>query len=126
MTNLSAEALRELKEKAEKASSGPWAWDGCVWDYDEEQESPWLVQNHGSQSPVIEGALHAEQPDATYIAAASPDVLLALLAERERLLTLIRRHVEWTRHWYSDDELNAECLDILNEMRAALAAAGEE
>jgi len=35
--------LNRLKELCERATKGPWEWDGKPWDYDTEQEAPWLI-----------------------------------------------------------------------------------
>ena len=73
---ISPEWLAGLKELAEKATPGPWIMgqDGEV--YSEDQDD--------FPVDIIEG-ICVEQSDAAFIAAASPDVVLAMASEIERL-----------------------------------------
>lgn len=73
---ISPEWLAGLKELAEKATPGPWIMgqDGEV--YSEDQDD--------FPVDIIEG-ICVEQSDAAFIAAASPDVVLAMASEIELL-----------------------------------------
>ena len=73
----------KLKALALAATPGPWAWDGNVCDYDKENEAPWLVSSEG-HPPVLGGTITCTRHnDASYIAAASPDAILALIKRVE-------------------------------------------
>lgn len=69
-----------------KWTPGPWMWDGNVWDYDKENEAPWLVAE--GHSPVITGDLHCSEANADLIAAA-PDLYAAL----EDALQYLQHHL---------------------------------
>lgn len=84
MSNQVTMKMYALRELAEKATPGPWVWDGPVWGYDAENEAPWLIQKQGS-GVVITGELQCSEANAEYIAAASPEVITALLDENEAL-----------------------------------------
>lgn len=79
---ISPEWLAGLKELAEKATPGPWIMgqDGEV--YSEDQDD--------FPVDIIEG-ICVEQSDAAYIAAASPDVVIALIEKIEKQ----EKEVEW-------------------------------
>lgn len=55
-----------------KHTPGPWEWDGTVWDYDEAQHAPWLVQSGSDgRNHVLRGSIQANtEEDARLIAAA--------------------------------------------------------
>jgi hypothetical protein len=76
---------RELRELAKRATPGPWGWDGKVWDYDHEQEAPWLVRSDSADARIVEkvigGEIECTEANAEYIAALSPDVLEGLCDE---------------------------------------------
>jgi hypothetical protein len=90
--------IKRLRDIAQAATPGPWQWDGNVCDYDESNESPWLVTDayaagiykHLNGGAILKGSIKClNEADAAYIAAASPAALLGLLdrlaaAERER------------------------------------------
>lgn len=81
--------LGPIKEREARAMRGPWAWDGKVWDYDPENEAPWLVSIHTTtDEPVISGQPNCEELDADFIANARTDIPL-LVAEVERLRALL-------------------------------------
>lgn len=52
--------MSHSKEKFE-----PLSWDGPVWNYDKENEAPWLVDAKGD--PVISGELHCTEENARRI-----------------------------------------------------------
>lgn len=73
--------LAELRRLASLASPGPWKWDGSVWDYDPENEAPWLIDGDDSHPPVLGGEIKCgKEHDARFIAAANPTTILSLLA----------------------------------------------
>lgn len=46
----------------------PWSWDGPVWDYDKEEEAPWLVHEYGNSfDSVITGELSCSKENAEFI-----------------------------------------------------------
>ena len=77
---------KNLRVLAEAATPGPWEWDDdCVSKpYDDDEHAPWLTTKNFETS-VIKGVVRIpSQHDANYIAACSPDVVLALLDALER------------------------------------------
>ena len=58
-----------------KHTPGPWHWDDTVWDYDPEQQAPWLVD--GNDDRVLSGEIQCNEANARLIAAA-PDMAMAL------------------------------------------------
>ena len=69
-----------------KWTPGPWEWDDCVWDYDTNEQAPWLVQK-GSGLPVLRGEIRCARASANLIAAAPElyDACLDLLAWHDAL-----------------------------------------
>lgn len=57
---------------------GPWKWDCTPWDYDAEQEAPWLVTANKAEDRVLYGIVHCNEANAHLIAAA-PSLLEALI-----------------------------------------------
>ena len=78
-----------LRALAEAATSGPWTY--LIDDY---ELGTMFVTNdpRNEQRPVAQGIWRT---DAAYIAAASPDRILALLAERDALLAEVDRLAAW-------------------------------
>lgn len=64
--------LKKDREIAEAATLGPWEWDGKVWDFNPDQEAPWLVCGPKGLTPVIGGSPEAKQVDANHIAHFNP------------------------------------------------------
>jgi hypothetical protein len=60
-----------------KHTPGPWHWDDTVWDYDPEQQSPWLVDENDDW--VLCGEIKCNEANARLIAAA-PELLESLMA----------------------------------------------
>lgn len=70
-----------LKELAEKATPGPWSYEPD----DDGSSMGWIVSS-SEMLVKITGDSAQQGDNAAYIAAASPDVILALLSERSRLM----------------------------------------
>jgi hypothetical protein len=69
---------------------GPWNWDGEVWDYDPENEAPWLVD--AADKRVLWGGIKCDSAaNARLIAACNPETMRALLAELDRLRSASRQ-----------------------------------
>lgn len=66
-----------------KHTPGPWEWDGSVWQYDEQEEAPWLVQApwHDVKSKaVLSGSIRCNTEADARLIAAAPELLEALQA----------------------------------------------
>jgi len=61
---------------SEKHTEGPWEWDANVWDYDPEQEAPWLVS--AGNDKVLFGQIGCTSEANARLIAAAPDLLEAL------------------------------------------------
>ena len=85
MTTLTLAKLDEIKAAAAKATPGPWSWDGKVWNYDSEQEAPWLVADRKS---IVTGAVHCSEANATFIALCDPATVAALCRDARRYVWL--------------------------------------
>lgn len=88
-----------LREKAEKATPGPWMLDGM--GEDEPQLNYWAHRFIGTANPnesgyheVIATSEDGHGRNAEYIAAVSPDVVLGLLDEVDHLRSVLRDFVE--------------------------------
>lgn len=44
----------------------PWVWDGKPWDYDREEEAPWIV-NATTGDPAIRGEIDCTEANAAFI-----------------------------------------------------------
>jgi len=58
-----------------KHTPGPWHWYDTVWNYDPEQQSPWLVDENDDW--VMRGGIKCNEANARLIEA-SPDMAMAL------------------------------------------------
>jgi len=74
--------LSDLRQKAEAATEGPWNRQGLasLLRYAQKHDGPWNDDEYIDCSLPL-----PEEKDADYIAAANPAVVLALVAEVERL-----------------------------------------
>ena len=61
---------------SEKHTEGPWEWDANVWNYDPEQEAPWLVS--AGNDKVLFGQIGCTSESNARLIAAAPDLLDAL------------------------------------------------
>jgi hypothetical protein len=91
---------------------GPWEWDGDVWEYDRENEAPWLMSAKTGM-PVIKGDIDCMRDDARLIAAA-PELLEALEA-------LVDDYMQWEMNPVSGNARNVH--DLHDQARAAIAKA---
>ncbi len=102
--------IKELRAKAEAATRGPWEiGDGCVQS---------VHDNH----PLV--TIGQCDEDETYIAAASPDVVIALLDRIATLTALAGEACDlaMNERWTSKPvEYRAEMVRRIHEIRAELA-----
>ncbi len=98
----------ELRRLAEAATPGRRQWDGPVWNYDSEEEAPWLVSVIQHQQPnyyILGGAIQCPvEADARFIAATDPQIILSLLDHIDALEVDARRY-RWLRHGDNDEEV---------------------
>ena len=82
-----------------------WRWDGDVWDYDPDQEAPWLFQDG---QPILTGEIKcASKIDAEYIVKAC-NLFPELVKMVDKLASKLER-----LHFESDkDDLDIEVLFI--------------
>lgn len=125
---MTTDDLRALLDAACAATPGPWEWDGSVWDYNPEQEAPWLMAPAPIRRPIIQGEVNCSFANANYIAAASPDVVahlcrIALAAvEHERVRSTVVSERARNAGEY-DAAINA-MLQSRADLVAAIADAG--
>ena len=78
------------------ATPRPWKWDGKVWDYDCEQEAPWLTSAEpiGHEIPIITGDLQCSQENAEFIVLAvnSYDALREALEPFAKFAEYMEKH----------------------------------
>lgn len=77
--------LEQLKRLAEKATSGPWAIhdNACSWTIG---GIPKEGDTYGKSIALVQTKTERAASNAAYIHAASPDVILALIADRAAIL----------------------------------------
>jgi hypothetical protein len=139
------EDLQQLKALALAATPGPWEWDGVrsEGEYGSDDdggcgyESYQVTTNAGAC--IVDclnndnGAVHVEhdghawdkvaKQDAKYIAAASPDVVLALIARIESLAADAERY-KWLRNdnaYFPEEELIRGGIELDQAIDAAIA-----
>lgn len=57
---------------------GPWEWDGTPWQYDKDNEAPWLMQspwNGINSKRILGGSIHCESEADARLIAKAPDML---------------------------------------------------
>lgn len=59
-----------------KGTKGEWKWDGKVWDYDKEDEAPYLMSE---DSIVLKGEIECENENDAHLISAAPDLLDAAI-----------------------------------------------
>lgn len=85
--NITSELLADLKAKAEKATPGPW----CVWLVKDSSVfgATCFVRSHADPDEEWVARNVETRANGEYIAAANPDVALALIRELERLHRIV-------------------------------------
>ena len=65
-------------------TEGPWYWDDTVWDYDPDDQAPWLCKVDSSET-IITGEISCDKPNAMLIKEA-PALFdtLEMLAEKHK------------------------------------------
>jgi hypothetical protein len=58
-----------------KHTPGAWEWDGNVWDYNPEQEAPWLVNQDGDR--ILSGEIKCHKEADAHLIAAAPELKIA-------------------------------------------------
>ena len=111
----------ELRKLAEAATPGPWYdTNGAVWIDTRQQVCCGRSYEECCGNPDIEGGQEqvadSSPTDAAFIAAANPETVLALLAERDRLLDLLTR----IRDELGYGDLPARLRNFIEECNAAL------
>lgn len=64
-----------------KHTPGPWEWDGNVWQYDEQNEAPWLIQapyQDVRSKTVLSGRIRCNTEADARLIAAAPELLEVL------------------------------------------------
>ena len=65
-----------------KHTPGPWEWDGNVWQYDEQNEAPWLIQapyQDVRSKTVLSGRIRCNTEADARLIASAPELLDALI-----------------------------------------------
>jgi hypothetical protein len=60
-----------------KHTPGPWEWDGPVWQYDKDNEAPWLVQHPWrsvESKTVLGGSIKCQSEADARLIAKSPEL----------------------------------------------------
>ena len=73
---------------------GPWNWDSSVWDYDPENDAPWLIDAEAKR--VLWGGIKCDSEADAHLIAAAPD-LLAVLREALDFPLITEGSDWWTR-----------------------------
>jgi hypothetical protein len=107
----------ELKKLAEAATPGPWAVKEDVYDGPDEVYGRW--HKVGDLLFIGENL----NKDSAYIAAASPDVILGLLAEIAALLEALKLAQESMGAFVSDQGWSQSDMDNFDTVCAAIAKA---
>lgn len=104
---ITPELLADLKDKAQKATAGPWVYDRSGVDLDYEPENK-RTYGYGCDNRFVcdlnDGEYHEyeseteQDANGEYIATANPAVMLALIAKIEELQKQIRCLEAWTEY----------------------------
>jgi hypothetical protein len=108
--HLTAQDLRSIRERAERATPGPWCVAGSPRDF--------VIAKHGgsercSDNPVVwadDDCLSGNKVDAEFIAHARADVP-RLADEVDRLRQVVRRVLVWQLGPSFADDVERECPD---------------
>ena len=108
--------VKRLRALAERATPGPWSIDRRSSTLVRADAERYIANAGGYYTNTIDSATLAAQLDANavYIAAASPDVLLALLDERDAM----RRERDSAKHYAVD------MADTLSQIQAGIGLSG--
>lgn len=125
----------ELESLAEKATPGPWTWDGYRMSAQPNLKkrvyNPTVisVEDGVTYSEYTQGSaeLVISEDDAAYIAAANPQRILTLLREKRALVEALREISKGAGAFNRDPLIHASnCIDEMKATaRAALAQAGD-
>lgn len=108
---ITPELLADLKDKAEKATPGPWIKDTVFPSSVITGNPDLIIGNQAEHNNIFSSALKC---NADYIAAANPAVMLALIAKIEELQTDNQYLNDWAE---IDKEESFKHIEFVNDLK---------
>lgn len=125
---MNTEKINELRKLAQAATPGPWVAGGPSFG---EPFPVWcdeVVTESGGDSPESvclcpSGAEESSTDDMSYIAAANPAAILAMIQQRDELLAALKHIREYWNGDQNDEAMADACFSAINISEEAIAKA---